>query len=237
MRTSSVLSLRPLAVAALLLCALPPAARAGDAAPAIILYDLHDRPISLDAYKGKVVVLDFWAPWCGPCRKSFPFLDTLQSKYSAQGLEVVGLTLEEDPDAVEAFLDSVPVNFTIVRDPSQHAGETFGIVAMPTTLLLDRDGRVAARFEGGSERVHGKIESAVVTLLASGKLPPGTDVHVSSSLEASGALQAWERGYLADPIMNLDGDPLTRVLREHIHASKEGAAGDGGASGGGCGCN
>lgn len=229
--------LRPLSIAALLLCALPPAANSGEAAQALTLYDLHDRPMSLDAYKGKVVALDFWAPWCVPCRKSFPFLDGLQSKYAAQGLQVVGLTLEEDPDAVAAFLDAVPVHFTIARDPSQHAGETFGVVAMPTTLLLDREGHVAARFEGGSERVHGKIENAVAILLAGGKLPPGTDVQVSSSLEASDALHAWERGYLADPIMNLDGDPLTRVLREHIHASKEGAAGDGGASGGGCGCN
>ncbi len=221
------------------LAAGPPlqAAHAAEAKPALALYDLHDRPLSLDAYMGKVVVLDFWAPWCGPCRKSFPFLDGLRRKYAARGLEVVGLTLEEDPDAIEAFLDSVPVGFTIARDPSQQAGDAFGVVAMPTTLLLDREGNVAARFEGGSERVHGRIESAVETLLAGGKLPPGSDVRVSSSLEASGDLRAWERGYLADPIMNLDGDPVSRVLREHIHASKEGAAGDGGASGGGCGCN
>jgi thiol-disulfide isomerase/thioredoxin len=223
--------------AVLLAAALAPAPRAANPAPAPSLYDLHDRPLSLDAYRGKVVVLDFWAPWCGPCRKSFPFLDGLQAKYGAQGLVVIGLTLEEDLDAVEAFLDAVPVRFTIARDPSQRAGETFGIVAMPTTLLLDRDGRVVARFEGGSGRVHDQTESAVRKLLAGGTLPAGTDVRVASSLEASGALRAWDRGYLADPIMNLDGDPLTRALRDHVHASKEGAAGDGGASGGGCGCN
>lgn len=75
------------------------------------------------------------------------------------------------------------------------------------------------------------------TLLAGGTLPAGTDVRVAASLEATGSLKAWERGYLADPIMSLDGSPLTRIIREHVHASKEGASGDGGAAGGGCGCN
>jgi len=60
---------------------------------------------------------------------------------------------------------------------------------------------------------------------------------VSPSLRETGAVKAWQRGYLADPMMNLGGDPLSRLLNEHIHASKEGAAGDGGAAGGGCGCN
>jgi len=181
--------------------------------------------------------LDFFASWCAPCRKSFPFLDGLQRKHASEGLKVVGLTLEEDDDAVTAFLESVPVDFTIARDTTEHAGEAFQVVAMPTTFLVDRDGRVAARFEGGDTSVHEKVESAVETLLAGGTLAPGTNVRVSSSLQAQGDLKAWQRGYLADPIMNLDGDPLTRIIREHIHASKEGASGDGGAAGGGCGCN
>lgn len=229
-------SIRRLVTVAVLLWPLA-AARGGETAPDLKLYDLGSKPLSLAAMKGKVVVLDFWAPWCVPCRRSFPFLDALQERYGAAGLQVVGLTLEEDEDAVLAFLDAVPVGFTVARDPTEKAGDAFGIVAMPTTLLLDREGRIAARFEGGAEGVHRKVEAAVKTLLAGGTLPPGTDVRVSSSLEASGRVRAWQRGYLADPIMDLDGDPLTRVLRAHVHDSKEGAAGDGGASGGGCGCN
>ena len=65
----------------------------------------------------------------------------------------------------------------------------------------------------------------------------GTSVRVSKDLEATGSIKAWQRGYLADPIMSLDGDAVTRLYKDHIHASKEAAAGDGGASGGGCGCN
>jgi hypothetical protein len=147
------------------------------------------------------------------------------------------VTLESDDDAVNGFLESVPVAFTIARDTSEKAGEAFGVVAMPTTFLIGRDGRVEARFEGGDASVHDKVEAAVATLLAGGSLPPGTGVRVAPSVEATGELKAWQRGHLADPIMNLDGDPLTRVMREHIHASKEGASGDGGAAGGGCGCN
>ena len=212
-------------------------AAAPAAVPEVKIFTRDGKPLSLSADKGKVVLLDFWASWCVPCRKSFPFLDGLQTRYGKDGLKVVGLTLEEDDDAISGFLDEVPASFTIARDPTEAAGEAFGVVAMPTTFLIDREGRVAARFEGGDESVHTKIESAVATLLAGGTLPPGTDVRVAGSLEATGELKAWQRGYLADPIMNLDGDPLTRTIREHIHASKEGASGDGGAAGGGCGCN
>lgn len=215
----------------------PSAAQEGEPAPDATIVSLDGKPFTLASLKGRVVVLDFWASWCAPCRKSFPFLDALQKKHASEGLAVVGLTLEEDDDAVNGFLASIPVQFTIVRDTSQRTGDTFGIVAMPTTLLIGRDGVLAARFEGGDETVHQKIEAAVTKLLAGEALPPGTGVLVSATAEAKGGIKAWQRGYLADPIMNLDGDPLTRVMREHIHASKEGASGDGGASGGGCGCN
>jgi cytochrome c biogenesis protein CcmG, thiol:disulfide interchange protein DsbE len=223
--------------AAVFLCALASAALAGEPAPELKVQTLSGGAFSLESLKGQVVVLDFWASWCVPCRTSFPFLDTLQDKYQSRGLRVVGLTLEDNADAVQAFLYDVPARFTIVRDPSGKAGEAFQVVAMPTTFLLDRDGRIVARFEGGDKSVHAKIEAAVATLLSGAALPSGADVRVSKSVEATGSLKAWQREYLADPIMNLDGDPITRMLREHIHASKEGAAGDGGAAGGGCGCN
>ena len=213
------------------------AAAAAEPVPQLALVSGDGKPVSLASYKGRVVVLDFWASWCAPCRKSFPFLNGLQSRYGPQGLAVVGLTLEEDDAAVAAFLTQVPASFTIARDPTGAAGEALGVVAMPTTFLIDREGRVAARFEGGDESVHAKIEAAAATLLAGGALAAGTDVRVAASLQATGDLKAWERGYLADPIMSLDGDPLTRIIREHVHASKEGASGDGGAAGGGCGCN
>lgn len=193
-------------------------------------------PFALSSLRGRVVVLDFWAPWCVPCRASFPFLDRLREKYAAESLAVVGLTLEESEEAIDAFLEAVPVRFPVVSDPTGRAGEALGVVAMPTTFLLDREGRVAGRFEGGDPKVHERIDAAVAELLAGRAIGSG-DVRVPSSVQATGRVKAWQRGYLADPLMQLDGDPLTRILREHIFSSKEAAAGDGGASGGGCGCN
>lgn len=191
---------------------------------------------ALSSLRGRVVVLDFWAPWCVPCSASFPFLDRLREKYAAESLAVVGLTLEESKEAIDAFLEAVPVRFPVVSDPTGRAGEALGVVAMPTTFLLDREGRVAGRFEGGDPKVHARIDAAVAELLAGRAIGSG-DVRVPSSVQATGRVKAWQRGYLADPLMQLDGDPLTRILREHIFSSKEAAAGDGGASGGGCGCN
>jgi cytochrome c biogenesis protein CcmG, thiol:disulfide interchange protein DsbE len=207
------------------------------AAPPVWIKTLDGAPFSLDSLKGNVVVLDFWASWCAPCRASFPSLDALQAKYRSQGLRVIGLTLEDNEDAIAEFLEAVPVRFTIARDPSGQAGEAFGVVAMPTTFLLDRDGRIAARFEGGDRRAHEKLGAAVATLVSGGTLGPGADVLVAENLKATRGVKAWQRTYLADPIMELNGDPLTRLLREHVHSSKEGAAGDGGPTGGGCGCN
>jgi len=222
-------------VPVLALLALP--ARGADPAPSVRLRQMNETPFSLESLKGNVVVLDFWAPWCVPCRASFPALDALQTKFGKQGLRVLGLTLDTNDDAIIAFLNSVPVTFTILRDVSGQAGEAFNVVAMPTTFVLDKQGRIAARFEGGGSAVHAKVEAAVATLLAGGALGGEADVRVSKSVQATGNVKAWQRGYLADPIMNLDGDKLTQVLREHIHASKEAAAGNGGAAGGGCGCN
>ena len=136
---------------------------------------------------------------------------------------------------MDGFLAKVPVGFTVLRDAGGNSAEAFGVLAMPTAFLLDREGRVVARFEGGE---HAQAEEeALVKLLAGAALPAKADLRVAASLQATGSLKAWRRGHLADPIMNLDGDRLTQFLRDHVHASKEASAGNGGASGGGCGCN
>jgi len=214
------------------------AAAAGlEPAPPVRLVDLYGHATSLEAVRGHVVVLDFWASWCVACRGSFPMLNDLQARYAEKGLRVLGLTLEENSDAINEFLETVPAKFPIVRDPSGKAGDAFQVVAMPTTFLLDPEGRIVGRFEGGDRKAHAGLEEAVKTLLAGEAATPGGDVRVAKSLRATGKVKAWERTYLADPMMDLDGSPLARMLHEHIHASKEGAAGDGGAAGGGCGCN
>lgn len=216
---------------------LVPVIHAAESVPELALEQLDGSPFSLRALSGSVVVLDFWASWCVPCRQSFPFLDSLQREHRDDGLRVVALSLDEDPADAAAFRSAQPATFTVVRDPALLAGERFQIAALPTTLLIDRQGQVVARFEGADAAVHEQLRVAVERLLAGQPLPNSSGRLVPTALRASGTLKAWQRGHLADPMMNLDGDPLTRLLREHIHASKEAAAGDGGAAGGGCGCN
>lgn len=191
--------------------------------------------LSLDRFKGQVVLLDFWASWCGPCRKSFPELERLHTRYGARGLKVVGVSMDQEAAAMARFLDSVPVTFQIERDPLGQLAVPLQVASMPTTLLLDRAGQVVARFEGGG---HARAEEdAVKALLAGQPLPKNAGAQADEGLRSTDGLMAWERGHLADPVMNLSGDPLSRGMWEHIHSAKEGAAGNGGTAGGGCGCN
>ena len=205
----------------------------GQPAPDLRLTARDGRPFALADLKGKVVLVDFWASWCGPCRKSFPALDSLAAEGQARGLEVVGISLDETPEAVTRFLAETPVRFTIALDPSGGAAQAFQVEAMPTSFLLDRDGRVVARFEGGS---HLEEERAAALALLEGVAPAASGVRVAAGFRATGSLKAWNRGHLADPIMALDGDPIVAAQMGHVYQSKEGSAGDGGAAGGGCGC-
>jgi thiol-disulfide isomerase/thioredoxin len=182
-------------------------------------------------------LLEFWAPWCIPCRKRFPFLDELQAKNQRANFKVVAVTLETEDDGVIKFTQDFPgMRFLVGQDRSANSGELMQVTAMPTAFLMDPQGKVLARYEGGADSVHQQIDVAVQTVLVGGTLS-GSESGTKVSEGPKGNLKAWERGYLADPIMSLDGDVLKRSMKEHIHASKEAAAGDGGVAGGGCGCN
>jgi len=92
--------------------------------------------------RGKVVLVDFWASWCGPCKKSFPSLEALHQRYKAKGLVVVGVSVDEDPAAMVRFLKQHAVSFPTVRDKNQKFVQTAKIAAMPTSLLVDRRGTI-----------------------------------------------------------------------------------------------
>lgn len=113
----------------------------GDALPSCTLASLDGAHThNLQALQGKVVYVDFWASWCPPCVRSFPFLSQLDHDLKDQGLHVVGINLDENVADAEAFLDRFPVDFSIVTDPSKQCAKDFEVVAMPSSYLIDRKG-------------------------------------------------------------------------------------------------
>ena len=91
-------------------------------------------------YRGKVVYLDFWASWCGPCAQSFPFMNSLHKDLAAKGLEVLAINLDEQMEDATGFLTRVPAKFTVLADASGQCPQDFGVKAMPSTYLIDRKG-------------------------------------------------------------------------------------------------
>ncbi len=124
-----------------------------------------DTIIDLDDYQGKVVVVDFWASWCVPCRRSFPWLDEMQSKYGEQGLVVIGVNMDADPSEAESFLQEFPVRFRIVRDTDGTLARSYDVIAMPSSYVIDRSGNIAARHLGfKTARLH-EYEATLLAVL------------------------------------------------------------------------
>lgn len=131
-------------VCALLAAALPAAAvESGDPAPDFRLPALSGpMPLSLSEYRGKVVYLDFWASWCGPCLVSLPLLEELRREFSPRDFQVLAVNLDDDPSKARRFLDKRPVGYPSAHDPKGAVPGRFGVETMPTSYLIDRQGVV-----------------------------------------------------------------------------------------------
>jgi cytochrome c biogenesis protein CcmG/thiol:disulfide interchange protein DsbE len=121
-----------------------------------------DKPLpqALSAYEGKLVYVDFWASWCGPCAESFPWLNQLQEKYGAD-LAVVGVNVDTDAKAADKFLQKHPARFDIVRDPAGALPELYRIEGMPSAVLLGADGRVLHQHSGFRPKEIAEYEAAI----------------------------------------------------------------------------
>lgn len=104
--------------------------------------------LDLDAYSGKVVVVDFWASWCVPCRRSFPWLNEMQARYADAGLVIIGVNVDASADDAHQFLDEVPADFDVRFDPAGDIARDFEVIAMPSTYVFDRSGALQARHLG-----------------------------------------------------------------------------------------
>ncbi len=112
------------------------------AAPAWQLKDLEGREVTLEQYKGKVVIVDFWATWCPPCRAEMPVYVNLYKKFADRGLVIVGISLDaQGPGVVRKFVDSMGITYPIVMGDDEVAA-AYGIQAIPSTFVVSRDGRI-----------------------------------------------------------------------------------------------
>lgn len=116
--------------------------------------------------KGKVLVLDFWATWCAPCKASFPKVDAIYQKHRAKGLEVIAVNEDEDPKKVPAFLDEVKPSFTIAYDNGGKGAEAFSVETMPSSFIIDRRGVVRYAHSGYHPDDAATIEAEIEELLA-----------------------------------------------------------------------
>jgi len=134
-------------------------------APEISLQDSSGKKVTLKKYRGKVVVLDFWATWCGGCKEEIPWFSDFERKYRGKGLAVVGVSLDEDGwKVVKPFLATARIPYRIVLGNDATAKQ-YSIQAMPDTFLIDRQGRIAATYVGVVDREN--IEANIRAMLAS----------------------------------------------------------------------
>lgn len=121
--------------------------------------------ITLSKYKGRVVYLDFWASWCIPCRKSFPWMNAMQKNYS-KSLVVITINLDKKKKAVDKFLTKYPANFIVAHDPAGKTAELYDVKGMPSSYIIDRDGKIVYSHIGFREKskkeLEKKIQEAVV---------------------------------------------------------------------------
>ncbi|MCS7024766.1 MAG: TlpA family protein disulfide reductase [Bryobacteraceae bacterium] len=114
-------------------------------APDFTLKDIHGRDVKLSDYKGKVVLLNFWATWCGPCKIEIPWFIDFEQRYKDRGFAVLGVSMDEDGwDSVKPYLEARKVNYRVVIGNDQVADQYGGVSSLPTTFLLDQSGRIAS---------------------------------------------------------------------------------------------
>jgi len=132
-------------------------------APQFVRSDLNHRRIDLSNYRGKVVLLTFWATWCAPCQIEMPRFVQWQGRYGAAGLQIIGVSMDDDSAPVLALTRKRRVNYPIVMGDAQ-LGELYGgVLGLPVIFLIDRQGNIAARFQGETEL--GRIERELQRLL------------------------------------------------------------------------
>jgi len=119
----------------------------------------RDGKVSLESLRGRVVVVDFWASWCGPCRQSFPWLASLHERLASKGLTIVAVNLDKERSAAMGFLADYPAPFTVAFDPEGRTAEAYKVKGMPSTYVVSTDGRILYSHIGFDPRRTGELEA------------------------------------------------------------------------------
>jgi thiol-disulfide isomerase/thioredoxin len=122
--------------------------------------------LDLERQAGKVVVVDFWASWCVPCRRSFPWMNEMHDKYADQGLVIIAVNLDNTPEDATLFLKDYPARFQINYDTDKSVAREFGVQAMPSSFLFGRDGEIIDSHLGFKVKQKAEYEAAIVDALA-----------------------------------------------------------------------
>jgi cytochrome c biogenesis protein CcmG/thiol:disulfide interchange protein DsbE len=146
-----------------LLCGAASAMKVGDAVPDFSRVDLEGKAVRIADLRGKLVLLNFWATWCAPCREEIPVFSRWQKTYGQGGLRVVGISMDDDAASVREFLRRYPAAYPIVMGDAQFAGQLGGALGLPLSYLIDAQGRVIARQQGAVDLP--KLEAGIKTRL------------------------------------------------------------------------
>jgi thiol-disulfide isomerase/thioredoxin len=124
-----------------------------------------EQALDLARYRGQVVLVDFWASWCSPCRSSIPWLNAMQAKYGSHGLVVIGVNVDKERGDAERFLADTPIHFEVVYDPAGRLPVQYDVPVMPSSFVFDRSGALVARHAGFLNARRAEYEATLRKLL------------------------------------------------------------------------
>jgi peroxiredoxin len=139
--------------------------QANDSAPDFALKSTQGSNIRLSEHRGEVILLNFWASWCGPCRQEMPYLNALQERYSKLGFNVVGVNVDKDSALANKLLKDIPVSFPVLLDYTGTVSASYNVSAMPTTVIIDRDGNMRYLHKGYKPGYENDYEQQIKELI------------------------------------------------------------------------
>ncbi|HUH37656.1 MAG TPA: TlpA disulfide reductase family protein [Spongiibacteraceae bacterium] len=135
-------------------------------APDFTLKSNSGKNLRLSELRGQVVMINFWASWCGPCRQEMPILDALHKRYAKAGFSVLGVNVEQDSGLADQLLKDIPVSFPVLYDPDSVVSKLYDVDAMPSTVMVDRDGRMRYLHRGYKPGYEDDYRDQIVELLS-----------------------------------------------------------------------